>query len=156
MLVWATEIPVDPSHNEIEVFEVAREWIDGSPHHRLSRNDIPDLVDGETQSNSVNGERVIVGLASGAKLSIAGFRHISSERGQRDWTTTIIGAKTTESLRVSIRTHCHLLRPVCRSLRSPTLYGNCLTVLVAGWMQACLLLKARLLLTSLKSIEHRL
>lgn len=109
MLVYANEFPAAEGTELRDIVSAGKTWLVGSQHYPW--NDEADLpeVDMGIASAEHSGQRVWVGRTTGAAGEMAGLRHRWSDSNM-EWTTEIVAVDLGESVWVTVRLFCELLR----------------------------------------------
>jgi hypothetical protein len=107
VLVFATEIPVDPIRSTYELMALAKKWLGGSPYFKVPKALIPTPKDGEILEANIGNTQVAVGSVNADGCSLTGLRMSRVENNKFLWTTEIVGNKNkTDVFWVSIRVYC--------------------------------------------------
>lgn len=113
MLSFATEIPVAPEQTSDSFMEAVKEWLLGSPHTRLTRNDLADIGSVGQQSTSHGNEAVISLRAARDRKDLAAVRYKRIDE-DLEWTTTVTFSRIGIDTWVSIRVFCESTHPAAR------------------------------------------
>jgi hypothetical protein len=111
MLVWATEFPAAVGAHADDLLPIAKEWLVGSPHSKWKGESFGEEPLGEITRYEVNGQNVTVMRVSCDGQFWAGMQLTYIERGIREWVTDIVAHEKDDSVWVSVRLHCNLLKP---------------------------------------------
>lgn len=108
-------------------------WVAQSPFTGVPENSIPTPRDGEIVEADVVKYHLDVGAVSSEEMRLIGLRHIWVENDECQWTTEIVGNKSTEFW-VSIRVYCESLVPVLElpRARKPHIIKKIITEMGAG------------------------
>lgn len=112
MLTFATEIPLSMQRTADDLLELAKVWLIGSPHRRITRKDLPEPVRGDVVETDYQGQKITIALASENGSELIGFRHTYVDNGNRQWTLELVGNKTINEFWCSVRAYCESLQPI--------------------------------------------
>ena len=92
MLLFATEIPVDPTRTISDFMMLCRKWLVGSPHSKIADVELPTPETGEVLSVELSGDTgtVTAGRADAADAEIGGTRFENEDRDGR-WSAEVVG-----------------------------------------------------------------
>ncbi len=113
MLSFATEIPVGAEQTSDSFIEAVKEWLLGSPHTRLTKDDIADIGSAGQQSASRGTEAVISLRVARERRDLAAVRYKRTDE-DLEWTTTVTFSRHGIDTWVSIRVFCESKHPAAR------------------------------------------
>ena len=114
MQVFAAEFPISPNRTTLDVLDVGREWLSGSPHYPWTDSAVLRHNGDEIIEHRLDGH--IATLACAGDVDIIGLKH-SYVEGELEWTTELVSNATVEGPWVSITVYCNALR---KGVRIPT------------------------------------
>lgn len=113
MLSFATEIPVGAEQTSDSFIEAVKEWLLGSPHTRLTKDDIAYIGSAGQQAASRGNEAVISLRAARERRDLAAVRYKRTDE-DLEWTTTVTFSRHGIDTWVSIRVFCESTHPAAR------------------------------------------
>jgi len=105
MITFTTQIPIQFQRSILEMIDVAKSWIAGSPHTELLKSDLEKPLVDDLLEVSYKEESVKIICANADQMQIGGMRYIKNERKLR-WITDIVGTKSANEFWVSIQVSC--------------------------------------------------
>ncbi|HEX8394019.1 MAG TPA: hypothetical protein VF665_16880 [Longimicrobium sp.] len=111
MLVWATEFPGSAGKSPDDLIPLAKEWLIGSPYSEWTAAHFSDHPSGAVTHYEAGGQHVAIARVAADGQQWAGIRQVWVERGEREWTTEIVGHAAEDGLWISVRLDCNLLLP---------------------------------------------
>lgn len=105
MINFSTEFPIAANNSVEDVVRAAWEWVVGSPHTKIAKGALAEISADSEWSHTTGEEQVSVATASVPQHSIGGLRYVRREHGL-EWTTSIVGLKTSTSHLLSIQVSC--------------------------------------------------
>lgn len=110
MLVFAVEFPVSEAKSLENLLDVAKAWIEGSPHRRLLKEQISAAFDSGSSPIDHGNESLCVIKTEFLDCSLAAVRYGRVEDDkQLQWSTEVVGAKRKGSFRIAVRVSCEAL-----------------------------------------------
>lgn len=106
MISYSAEFPVNEKSSIKDILYLACTWIAGSPHTKLKRESIFNIINDEEGIISLQGETIYTGFASIDNLEIGGLRYVKLEENGIEWTTTVVASQTPSQHFVSIQVNC--------------------------------------------------
>lgn len=114
MISYSTEFPIDEKNSVQDVLKLACTWISGSPHTKLSAQDLANIINGDEGSLAIGSEIVTTGYASRPDYEIAGLRYTRLDNEIFEWVTTIVTSQTPSQHLLSIQVSCEALKTAPR------------------------------------------
>jgi hypothetical protein len=105
MQSFSTDFPINPAHDSAEFLRAICEWLLGSPHTRLVRNDLKGLRAGDAWSMQKGNEAVEALRIALAAEESAAVRYTKREAGL-EWLTTIVFCRQQATSWISISVSC--------------------------------------------------
>lgn len=132
MQVFAAEFPIAPTRNTLDVLNVGRQWLSGSPHYPWSEIASLRHQEDEVVEHKLDGH--VAAIASTANGDIVGLRHTYIENERLEWTTELVANGTPDGPWVSITVYCNALTKGVRVpvARRPYLVRQMLSELGGG------------------------
>lgn len=113
MLSFATEFPVQGSHDSSKFIGAIREWLLGSPHTVLTAPDLAGIEDESEWSTQKPGEKLTFLKTASPTDETAAVRYVKIYRGL-EWQTTIILSRQPTNSWIGIRISCESQHPAAR------------------------------------------
>lgn len=105
MITFTTQLPIQSHRSIVDLLDVARSWITGSPHTELIKSDLEKPLVDDLLEVSYKDENVKIIRADAEQAQLGGMRYTKNERRIR-WVTDIVGVKTANDFWVSIQVSC--------------------------------------------------
>jgi len=113
MLSFATEFPIKHTRDSAEFLRAIETWVLGSPHTRLSQDDLAGLrAPGESRIQKGN-ESIDALRVSAVAEDAAGIRYTRRDDAL-EWVTTVVFSRTGSESWVGIRVSCESSHPAVR------------------------------------------
>ena len=113
MLSFATEFPINHTRDSAEFLRAIETWVLGSPHTRLSQDDLAELrAPGESRIQKGN-ESIDALRVSAVAEDAAGIRYTRRDDAL-EWVTTVVFSRTGSESWVGIRVSCESSHPAVR------------------------------------------
>ena len=113
MINFSTEFPIDTKVTVEEVIRLACEWVRGSPHTTVPKNELDRLPIDDELSYSTGTEQVTTAIAKTPDFEIGGLRYVRRENGL-EWTSSIVSLNTMGEHQLSIQVFCEALSTAVR------------------------------------------
>lgn len=133
MLTFATEFPLARPLTAPEILALGRDWLLGSPHSGLSRDNFGGQDDPESWSIDQGREAVEFRVIREEEQSTTGFRYVKRDDGL-EWTTTMVSRTEPGSAWMGVRVHRDATGPAPRlpHAKKPYLLRQILATVGAG------------------------
>lgn len=114
MIQYSIEFPIHEKNSVLDVLRLAHEWIGGGRYTKIKKQDFESLPENSEVTVIKDDEVVTTGLAKTEKLEIGGVRWVHVERGNLEWTTSVVSTKTDIQHLLSIQVVCEALSTASR------------------------------------------
>ena len=110
MLIHSFEFPLPDNLEVKKILQLACDWIIGSKHYTLSKDDFNGLLDKTDEIIEKGNEKVEFGYANFPNISssIGGIRFSKQDKDNTTWVTTIVSSKNHNQHFISIQLSCEL------------------------------------------------
>jgi len=134
MIQYSIEFPINEKHSVTDVLRLAHDWITGSRHTKLKKQDFKILPENAELTVSVDEETVTTGFVRTDKIELGGVKWVRIEHDSLEWTTAIVATKTNSEHLLSIQVICEALNTASRlpEPKKPVFVGQAMAQLGGG------------------------
>lgn len=111
MLVFSTEFPADPKNNLDQIIDILNKWVKGSPHYPWGATYEIPLAGNSISECELAGHKLQLAKLFVDECEYCGIRYYWVEDGKNEWTTEITARKSKNSLWITVKLFCDLVRP---------------------------------------------